>query len=187
MMSRLPITWRQGARQGKHIQSGHITHGWSSRDSKVLCIYRTHPVCVCLCVARRIHITKATLNYLNGDYDVEPGAGGERNVYLKKHNIETYLIVGCSQKRVRSGAFIPSVSGPGFGFRTKPAAFLSPQNPDLCSRTPFHLNVYTAISNAPIFQDKNVERISNGCICKQKDDVFLKYVECELTSSSGWG
>ncbi|KAG9348760.1 hypothetical protein JZ751_029077 [Albula glossodonta] len=51
--------------------------------------------------AGRIHITKATLNYLNGDYDVEPGYGGERNVYLKKHNIETYLIVGCSQKRVR--------------------------------------------------------------------------------------
>uniref|UniRef100_A0A672LA30 adenylate cyclase n=1 Tax=Sinocyclocheilus grahami TaxID=75366 RepID=A0A672LA30_SINGR len=51
--------------------------------------------------AGRIHITKATLNYLNGDYDVEPGFGGERNVYLKKHNIETYLIVGCSQKQVR--------------------------------------------------------------------------------------
>lgn len=51
---------------------------------------------------RRIHITKATLNYLNGDYDVEPGAGGERNAYLKKQNIETYLIVGCSQKRVQT-------------------------------------------------------------------------------------
>lgn len=50
---------------------------------------------------RRIHITKATLNYLNGDYDVEPGAGGERNAYLKRNNIETYLIVGCSQKRVQ--------------------------------------------------------------------------------------
>lgn len=56
---------------------------------------------VCYCHFRRIHITKATLNYLNGDYDVEPGAGGERNAYLKKHNIETYLIVGCSQKRVQ--------------------------------------------------------------------------------------
>jgi len=55
----------------------------------------------CFYHLRRIHITKATLNYLNGDYDVEPGFGGERNIYLKKHNIETYLIVGCSQKRVR--------------------------------------------------------------------------------------
>lgn len=50
---------------------------------------------------RRIHITKATLNYLNGDYDVEAGVGGERNTYLKKNNIDTYLIVGCSQKRVK--------------------------------------------------------------------------------------
>ncbi|KPP59641.1 adenylate cyclase type 5-like [Scleropages formosus] len=54
----------------------------------------------------RIHITKATLNYLNGDYDVEPGFGEERNVYLKKHNIETFLIVGCSQKRKEEKAMI---------------------------------------------------------------------------------
>ncbi|XP_056145041.1 adenylate cyclase type 5 [Lampris incognitus] len=60
--------------------------------------------------AGRIHITKATLNYLNGDYDVEPGAGGERNVYLKKHNIETYLIVGCSQKRKEEKAMIAKMN-----------------------------------------------------------------------------
>ncbi|KAF3843607.1 hypothetical protein F7725_002456 [Dissostichus mawsoni] len=48
--------------------------------------------------AGRIHITKSTLNYLNGDYDVEQGSGGDRNAYLKKNNIETFLIVGCSQK-----------------------------------------------------------------------------------------
>ncbi|XP_023682721.1 adenylate cyclase type 5 isoform X2 [Paramormyrops kingsleyae] len=60
--------------------------------------------------AGRIHITKATLNYLNGDYDVEPGRGGERNVYLKKHNIETYLIVGCSQKRKEEKAMIAKMN-----------------------------------------------------------------------------
>ncbi|XP_042587583.1 adenylate cyclase type 5 isoform X2 [Cyprinus carpio] len=60
--------------------------------------------------AGRIHITKATLNYLNGDYDVEPGSGGERNVYLKKHNIETYLIVGCSQKRKEEKAMIAKMN-----------------------------------------------------------------------------
>ncbi|XP_034641990.1 adenylate cyclase type 5 isoform X3 [Trachemys scripta elegans] len=49
--------------------------------------------------AGRIHITKATLNYLNGDYEVELGFGGERNAYLKEHSIETFLIVCCSQKR----------------------------------------------------------------------------------------
>uniref|UniRef100_A0A8C2Z3R2 Adenylate cyclase type 5 n=1 Tax=Cyclopterus lumpus TaxID=8103 RepID=A0A8C2Z3R2_CYCLU len=60
--------------------------------------------------AGRIHITKATLNYLNGDYDVEDGAGGERNAYLEKHNIETYLIVGCSQKRKEEKALIAKMN-----------------------------------------------------------------------------
>ncbi|KAF7709427.1 adenylate cyclase type 5 isoform X4 [Silurus meridionalis] len=60
--------------------------------------------------AGRIHITKATLNYLNGDYDVEPGFGGERNVYLRKHNIETFLIVGCSQKRKEEKAMIAKMN-----------------------------------------------------------------------------
>ncbi|KYO45190.1 hypothetical protein Y1Q_0014655 [Alligator mississippiensis] len=40
----------------------------------------------------RIHISKATLDCLNGDYKVEEGHGKERNEFLKKHNIETYLI-----------------------------------------------------------------------------------------------
>ncbi|XP_030198857.1 adenylate cyclase type 5 [Gadus morhua] len=60
--------------------------------------------------AGRIHITKATLNYLNGDYDVEAGTGGDRNPYLKKNNIETYLIVGCSQKRKEEKAMIAKMN-----------------------------------------------------------------------------
>ncbi|XP_074799949.1 adenylate cyclase type 8 isoform X2 [Natator depressus] len=39
-----------------------------------------------------IHISKATLDCLNGDYKVEEGHGKERNEFLRKHNIETYLI-----------------------------------------------------------------------------------------------
>lgn len=45
-----------------------------------------------LCAHRRIHISKATLDCLNGDYNVEEGHGKERNEFLRKHNIETYLI-----------------------------------------------------------------------------------------------
>lgn len=43
-------------------------------------------------LCRRIHISKATLDCLNGDYKVEEGHGKERNEFLRKHNIETYLI-----------------------------------------------------------------------------------------------
>ncbi|XP_050309955.1 adenylate cyclase type 5 isoform X2 [Anthonomus grandis grandis] len=41
----------------------------------------------------RVHITKETLKCLGNDYEVEPGYGGERNAYLKDHNIDTFLIV----------------------------------------------------------------------------------------------
>ncbi|CAI5762662.1 adenylate cyclase type 5 [Podarcis lilfordi] len=58
----------------------------------------------------RIHITKATLNYLNGDYEVELGFGGERNAYLKEHSIETFLIVRCSQKRKDEKATIAKMN-----------------------------------------------------------------------------
>ncbi|PIK62428.1 Adenylate cyclase type 5, partial [Apostichopus japonicus] len=51
----------------------------------------------------RVHITEATLKFLNGDYSVEPGLGGERNAYLRDHNIDTYLIVEKQNER-------PSVS-----------------------------------------------------------------------------
>ncbi|XP_038608564.1 adenylate cyclase type 6 [Tachyglossus aculeatus] len=56
--------------------------------------------------AGRIHITQATLQYLNGDYEVEPGRGGERNAYLKEHSIETFLILGASQKRKEEKAML---------------------------------------------------------------------------------
>ncbi|CAL8325093.1 unnamed protein product [Merluccius merluccius] len=56
--------------------------------------------------AGRIHITKATLQYLNSDYEVEPGFGGERNAYLKEKGIETFLVLGCSQKRKEEKAMM---------------------------------------------------------------------------------
>ncbi|XP_053624777.1 adenylate cyclase type 6 isoform X2 [Plodia interpunctella] len=51
-------------------------------------------------VAGRVHITKETLSCLGEDYKVEPGYGGQRNTYLKDHNIETYLIVPDDTSRV---------------------------------------------------------------------------------------
>lgn len=71
----------------------------------------------------RIHITRATLQYLNGDYEVEPGRGGERNAYLKEQHIETFLILGASQKRVRPGR-VQGRTGGGkdtWGHRQRPS------------------------------------------------------------------
>ncbi|CAK1554037.1 unnamed protein product [Leptosia nina] len=51
-------------------------------------------------VAGRVHITKETLACLGDDYKVEPGNGGQRNAYLKDHNIETFLIVPDDTSRV---------------------------------------------------------------------------------------
>lgn len=52
------------------------------------------------CFSRKVHITKTTLECLNGDYEVEPGYGHERNSFLKKHNIETFFIVPSHRKKV---------------------------------------------------------------------------------------
>lgn len=39
-----------------------------------------------------MHISVATLRYLNGAYEVECGKGEERDAYLRQLNMETYLI-----------------------------------------------------------------------------------------------
>lgn len=41
---------------------------------------------------RRIHISRATLDCLEGTYKTEDGHGRDRNEFLLKHNIDTYLI-----------------------------------------------------------------------------------------------
>ncbi|KAI5090825.1 adenylate cyclase type 8, partial [Silurus meridionalis] len=40
----------------------------------------------------RIHISRATLDCLDGSYQTEDGRGYERNEFLRKHNIDTFLI-----------------------------------------------------------------------------------------------
>lgn len=42
---------------------------------------------------RRVHITKATLDYLGDKFEVEPGGGAARETYLADHKVETYLII----------------------------------------------------------------------------------------------
>lgn len=48
----------------------------------------------------KVHITRTTLECLNGDYEVEPGFGHERHAFLQKHRIETYFIVPSHRRKV---------------------------------------------------------------------------------------
>ncbi|PIK47049.1 putative adenylate cyclase type 2 [Apostichopus japonicus] len=41
----------------------------------------------------RVHITKTTLDSLNGKYDVEPAYGRERSDFIKELNMETFFII----------------------------------------------------------------------------------------------
>jgi len=59
-----------------------------------------------LCFSR-VHITRATMEQLNGRFSVEPGNGGSREGYLADHKVETFLIVHPSEKNVRSLFSLP--------------------------------------------------------------------------------
>ncbi|CAH2099493.1 unnamed protein product [Euphydryas editha] len=47
----------------------------------------------------RVHISSATMECLNGAFEVEPGEGEKRNPYLRELNIITYLIKATEQPR----------------------------------------------------------------------------------------
>nr|XP_049698321.1 adenylyl cyclase 78C isoform X2 [Helicoverpa armigera] len=61
----------------------------------------------------RVHISSATLECLNGAFEVEPGDGGSRDPYLREHNPVTYLIKSTEQPRRtrhRSRTSVPQAS-----------------------------------------------------------------------------
>lgn len=88
-MSHWPITWKVAEFQGKMETI--------DRESQLIdVLHRSNRKPFTL---RRVHITKETLACLNGVYETEPGNGGERNSYLRGHNIETYLIVPSNSPR----------------------------------------------------------------------------------------
>lgn len=55
-------------------------------------------------VRRRVHISNATLSFLNGEFEVEPAHGEDREEALQKAGIVTYFIVRALKP------FIPAVT-----------------------------------------------------------------------------
>lgn len=50
---------------------------------------------------RRVHISEAAYQCLNGVYEVDPGNGQERDAYLREHDVQTYLIKQVEPMRTR--------------------------------------------------------------------------------------
>uniref|UniRef100_A0A1A8JA76 adenylate cyclase n=1 Tax=Nothobranchius kuhntae TaxID=321403 RepID=A0A1A8JA76_NOTKU len=64
----------------------------------------------------RVHISQSTMECLHGEFDVEPGNGGDRCDYLRERGIETYLVVvpkGPQGKSVISGVKLSVTSSNG--------------------------------------------------------------------------
>uniref|UniRef100_A0A8C6PVL5 Adenylate cyclase type 1 n=1 Tax=Nothobranchius furzeri TaxID=105023 RepID=A0A8C6PVL5_NOTFU len=57
----------------------------------------------------KVHITRSTLECLNGDYEVEPGNGHERNSFLQKHEIETFFIVPSHRRKIFPGLILSDI------------------------------------------------------------------------------
>ncbi|XP_077450698.1 adenylate cyclase type 1 isoform X8 [Stigmatopora argus] len=54
----------------------------------------------------KVHITRTTLECLNGDYEVEPGFGHKRHAFLQKHHIETFFIVPSHRRKIFPGLIL---------------------------------------------------------------------------------
>ncbi|XP_028300376.1 adenylate cyclase type 1 isoform X2 [Gouania willdenowi] len=57
----------------------------------------------------KVHITRTTLECLNGDYEVEPGLGHERHAFLQKHHIETFFIVPSHRRKIFPGLILSDI------------------------------------------------------------------------------
>ncbi|XP_061111870.1 adenylate cyclase type 1-like [Conger conger] len=57
----------------------------------------------------KVHITRTSLDCLNGDYEVEPGNGHERHAFLQKHQIETFFIVPSHRRKIFPGLILSDI------------------------------------------------------------------------------
>lgn len=47
----------------------------------------------------RVHVTRATLDALGGEYEVEAGHGDTRDAYLRDNGVDTFFIVPPAHRR----------------------------------------------------------------------------------------
>lgn len=83
-MSQWPIKWRLEV---------YLGESWECSVFSVQFIMCQYPLFLYSFLTRRVHISQSTLECLHGEFDVEPGNGGDRCEYLKERGIETYLVV----------------------------------------------------------------------------------------------
>ncbi|KAK9531559.1 hypothetical protein VZT92_010978 [Zoarces viviparus] len=101
----------------------------------------------------RIHISRATLDSLEGTYKTEAGHGRDRNEFLLKHNIDTFLIVPRKEKKDVGRAEPPKVQktnrtwNPQLHFEKNAvdmnsilAAFTNGSLPNICQSTSKEIN-----------------------------------------------
>lgn len=95
-MSQWPTKWKLEVYLGE--SSASIT-GYLSKKMPTSCYVLNavkkwlRPLLLNAKYTRRVHISQSTLECLHGEFDVEPGNGGDRCEYLKERSIETYLVV----------------------------------------------------------------------------------------------
>lgn len=101
------------------LEAGGIP-GWVCVNMRIWCVWggmymeHTGPcfslhMIVCCISSSRIHISRATLDCLEGTYKTEDGHGRDRNEFLRRHNIDTFFICPQEERRKPDHTEAPKV------------------------------------------------------------------------------
>ncbi|KAJ8274731.1 hypothetical protein COCON_G00093560 [Conger conger] len=113
----------------------------------------------------RVHISQSTMECLHGEFDVEPGDGGERCDYLKEKGYETFLVVVPNGKEGLKGLL--SVDTP------------APSSPALINTTECNGSVHTACTTPAAepeevdLQQRRLRNLAERVVNAQEDEQEL--------------
>lgn len=74
---------------------------------------------------RRVHISQTTKDSLHGEFELEPGDGGERCEYLLEKGINTYLVLVSKQVANGLSGNVSEFLSRKFSFYLSKTLFLS--------------------------------------------------------------